>query len=79
MNRVGIAFSGGANPLEIVDCVKLAEALGYDFWFTPRRLTVPIYPSAVFLKMMTLCGEIADGIVLTRSPFHPQARAGGRR
>ena len=30
MDRLGIAFSGGANPAEIVDCVKLAEALGYE-------------------------------------------------
>src|SRR5271167_2736964 len=30
MDRLGIAFSGGANPAEIVDCVKLAETLGYD-------------------------------------------------
>ena len=29
MDRLGIAFSGGANPSEIVDCVKLAEPLGY--------------------------------------------------
>jgi len=30
MERLGIAFSGGANPAEIVDCVKLAETLGYQ-------------------------------------------------
>ena len=30
MDRLGIAFSGGANPAEIVDCVKLAETLGYE-------------------------------------------------
>src|SRR6516162_5838341 len=30
MNRLGIAFSGGANPAEIIDCVKLAERLGYE-------------------------------------------------
>ena len=30
MERLGIAFSGGANPAEIVECVKLAEALGYE-------------------------------------------------
>jgi alkanesulfonate monooxygenase SsuD/methylene tetrahydromethanopterin reductase-like flavin-dependent oxidoreductase (luciferase family) len=30
MNRIGIAFSGGPSPSEIVDCVKLAEALGYE-------------------------------------------------
>ena len=181
MERLGIAFSGGANPAEIVDCVKLAETLGYesawvaeghggdqfailaacaaqtskillgtsitsvfvrtvptiamaaatvdaisagrfilgvgsshrvqvepehgvpyakpltrvresvavirallrdgrvnyagetvriegfDLWFTPFRPAIPIYLSAVFPKMTTLCGEIADGIILTRS------------
>src|SRR5438132_2911089 len=30
MSRIGIAFSGGAKPSEIVECVKLAEALGYE-------------------------------------------------
>src|SRR5438045_5261203 len=30
MERLGIAFSGGASPAEIVDCVKLAETLGYE-------------------------------------------------
>src|SRR6267143_3101038 len=30
MTRLGIAFSGGPNPAEIVGCVKLAEALGYE-------------------------------------------------
>src|SRR5712671_652465 len=30
MKRLGIAFSGGPNPAEIVECVKLAEALGYE-------------------------------------------------
>src|SRR5215831_21004432 len=28
--RIGIAFSGGASPYEIVDCVRLAESLGYE-------------------------------------------------
>jgi 5,10-methylenetetrahydromethanopterin reductase len=181
MDRLGIAFSGGANPAEIVDCVKLAEVLGYesawvaeghggdqfailaacaaqtskiqlgtsitsvfvrtvptiamaaatvdaisggrfilgvgsshrvqvepehgvpygkpltrvresvavirgllrdgqvsyagetvhiegfDLWFTPFRRQIPIYLSAVFPKMVALCGEIADGVILTRS------------
>ena len=39
----------------------------FDLWFTPRRRAFPIYVSAVFPKMATLCGEIADGIILTRS------------
>jgi len=39
----------------------------FDLWFTPRRRAFPIYVSAVFPKMAALCGEIADGIILTRS------------
>ena len=30
MKRLGIAFSGGPTASEIVDCVRLAEDLGYD-------------------------------------------------
>jgi probable F420-dependent oxidoreductase len=30
MSRIGIAFSGGDAPAEIVKCVRLAEALGYE-------------------------------------------------
>jgi len=30
MSRIGIAFSGGVAPSEIVDCVQLAETLGYE-------------------------------------------------
>jgi probable F420-dependent oxidoreductase len=40
---------------------------GFDLWFTPFRATIPIYLSAVFPKMTALCGEIADGVILTRS------------
>jgi len=30
MARLGVAFSGGLPPADIVECVKLAEALGYE-------------------------------------------------
>lgn len=30
MERMGVAFSGGLPPADIVECVKLAEALGYE-------------------------------------------------
>ena len=43
----------------------------FDLWFTPRRRAFPIYVSAVFPKMAALCGEIADGIILTRSTTPP--------
>ena len=39
----------------------------FDLWFTPRRPAIPIYLSAVRPKMTALCGEIADGVILTRS------------
>jgi 5,10-methylenetetrahydromethanopterin reductase len=39
----------------------------FDLWFKPRRADIPIYAAAVFPKMMAVCGEIADGIILTRS------------
>src|SRR5215469_517718 len=188
MSRLGIAFSGGADPAEIVECVKLAETLGYEsawvaeghggdqfavlsacavetskillgtsitsvfvrsvptiamaaatvdaisagrfilgigsshrvqvgpehgvpyqkpltrvresvevirallrdgsvhyagetvriesfnLWFTPRRPAIPIYLSAVRQKMTALCGEIADGVILTRSTLATAAR-----
>jgi alkanesulfonate monooxygenase SsuD/methylene tetrahydromethanopterin reductase-like flavin-dependent oxidoreductase (luciferase family) len=57
---------------------------GFDLWFTPLRRTIPIYASAVFPKMTALCGEIADGIILTRStlataPFVRQQLVEGAR
>ena len=30
MGRIGVAFSGGLQPTEIVECVQLAEELGYE-------------------------------------------------
>src|SRR5260221_11862321 len=30
MQSLGIAFSGGPTPAEIVECIKLAESLGYE-------------------------------------------------
>jgi len=39
----------------------------FDLWFKPRRADLPIYAAAVRPKMMAVCGEIADGIILTRS------------
>jgi probable F420-dependent oxidoreductase len=49
---------------------------GFDLWFTPRRREIPIYLAAVFPKMTALGGEIADGVMLTRSTLGtaPQVR-----
>ena len=43
------------------------EIENFDLWFAPHRNEIPIYIAAVFPKMTGLCGEIADGIILTRS------------
>ncbi len=45
----------------------------FDLWFTPRRADLPIYVAAVFPKMTALCGEVADGIILTRSTLRTGA------
>lgn len=45
----------------------------FDLWFAPLRREMPIYVSAVFPKMMEACGELADGIVLTRSTLETGA------
>jgi len=47
----------------------------FDLWFAPRRPTIPIYLSAVFPKMTALCGEIGDGLILTRSTLATAAAA----
>lgn len=39
----------------------------FDLWFTPSRRDIPIYLAAVFPKMMQVCGEIAQGVIVTRS------------
>jgi probable F420-dependent oxidoreductase len=39
----------------------------FDLWYAPRYRDVPIYLSAVFPKGIALCGQIADGVILTRS------------
>jgi probable F420-dependent oxidoreductase len=46
----------------------------FELWFTPRSREVSIYLSAVFPKMTALCGEIADGVILTRSSLQTAAR-----
>ncbi len=46
----------------------------FELWFTPLRRRLPIYLSAVFPKMTELCGEIADGVILTRSTLENGAK-----
>ncbi|MDH3739757.1 MAG: LLM class flavin-dependent oxidoreductase, partial [Alphaproteobacteria bacterium] len=49
----------------------------FDLWFTPYRRKIPIYIAAIFPKMTALCGEIAEGIILTRSTLDTSAKARG--
>jgi probable F420-dependent oxidoreductase len=42
----------------------------FDLWYTPRYRDVPVYLAAVFSKGIALAGEIADGVILTRSTLH---------
>jgi probable F420-dependent oxidoreductase len=46
----------------------------FDLWYTPRHRDIPVYLSAVFRKGIILCGEIADGIILTRSTLRTAAQ-----
>ena len=39
----------------------------FDFWFDRDESKVPIYLAGLFSKMLQTCGEIADGVILTRS------------
>jgi alkanesulfonate monooxygenase SsuD/methylene tetrahydromethanopterin reductase-like flavin-dependent oxidoreductase (luciferase family) len=45
----------------------------FDLWYTPRHRDVPVYLSAVFQKGIALCGEVADGVILTRSTLETAA------
>src|SRR5579864_2320763 len=47
----------------------------FDLWFAPKHPPPPIYLSAVFPKMTALTGEIADGLILTRSTLATGATA----
>jgi probable F420-dependent oxidoreductase len=53
---------------------KTVRIENFDLWFTTRRPPPTVYISAVFPKMIALCGEIADGIMLTRSTLDTAAR-----
>ena len=39
----------------------------FDLWFSPGRKKIPIYLAGLFPKMISTCGELADGLILTRS------------
>ncbi len=45
----------------------------FELWYAPRHPSIPLYLSAVFPKGIALCGELADGIILTRSTLNTAA------
>ena len=45
----------------------------FDLWYAPRCRDVPAYLSAVLPKGIALGGEVADGIILTRSTLDTAA------
>lgn len=47
----------------------------FDLWFTPTRQEIPIYLAGLFPKMLQVCGEIAQGVILTWSTLEAGRRA----
>jgi alkanesulfonate monooxygenase SsuD/methylene tetrahydromethanopterin reductase-like flavin-dependent oxidoreductase (luciferase family) len=45
----------------------------FDLWYAPQHRDVPVYLSAVFAKGVSLCGEIADGIILVSRTLRTSA------
>ena len=43
---------------------EIFPKVSYDLWFKPFRKSIPIYVSALFPKMLELCGRLADGVIL---------------
>ena len=84
----GIAFTQPVQRLrETVDVVRallrdgVASYQGtvirierFELWFTPRRREIPIYLAGLFPPMLEVCGEIAQGVILTWSTLDAPAR-----
>jgi alkanesulfonate monooxygenase SsuD/methylene tetrahydromethanopterin reductase-like flavin-dependent oxidoreductase (luciferase family) len=47
----------------------------FDLWFTPLRKVIPIYVAGLFPPMLEICGEIAEGALLTWPTFDAPRRA----
>lgn len=47
----------------------------FDLWFRPRRPAVPVYVSGLFPRMLEICGEIADGVLMTWPTLHAAGQA----
>jgi alkanesulfonate monooxygenase SsuD/methylene tetrahydromethanopterin reductase-like flavin-dependent oxidoreductase (luciferase family) len=85
----GLAYSRPIERLrETVDVVRallrdgvvsyrgdLLQIERFDLWFRPLRPVVPVYLSGVFQPMLAVCGEIAEGAILTSSTLGWARRA----
>jgi probable F420-dependent oxidoreductase len=49
----------------------------FDLWFTPRRREMPVYVAALFPPLLEICGEVADGVILTWSTLEAARRVAG--
>jgi alkanesulfonate monooxygenase SsuD/methylene tetrahydromethanopterin reductase-like flavin-dependent oxidoreductase (luciferase family) len=47
----------------------------FDLWFTPLRRDLPVYVAGLFPAMLEICGEIADGALLTWPTLAAPGRA----
>ncbi|OGK79053.1 MAG: hypothetical protein A2X50_10745 [Candidatus Rokubacteria bacterium GWF2_70_14] len=47
----------------------------FELWFPPRRPRIAVYVAALFPKMLEICGEIADGALLTWPTLEAPRRA----
>ena len=47
----------------------------FDLWFRPLRPSIPIYLSGLFQPMLEVCGELAEGVILTWSTLDFARRA----
>ena len=54
---------------------ELLQIERFDLWFRPLRPVVPVYLSGVFRPMLEVCGEIAEGAILTSSTLGWARRA----
>jgi probable F420-dependent oxidoreductase len=84
----GVAFTQPVQRLrETVDVVrallrdgvvsyqgKVIRIERFELWFTPRRREIPIYLAGLFPTMLKVCGEIAQGVILTWSTLDAAAR-----
>ena len=47
----------------------------FDLWFEPLRREMPIYFAAVRPRMLEICGEVSDGVILTWCTLEHAANA----